>query len=246
MHTIELKDVSWSVRNHFWHAPREVLKGVSLSIDQGEVFGLVGLNNAGKTATIKIITGLLRPTRGSVRIFGMEVTELAVKKRIGFLPEVPYFYDHLTGYEFLRFHERLSGKRNDRTFVYDLLERMALKDAADVPLRLYSRGMLQRIGFAQALVGDPDLLILDEPLNGLALIDQRGMKRSILDAKQRGKTTFFTSRILQDVIEVADRIAVIRNGTITDAGHIGDIIGKDVIPEQTSLEQWIRTSTEHP
>jgi len=235
---IEIKDVHRSFRKHFWHQPKKVLDGVSLSINKGEVFGFLGPNGAGKTTTIKIITGLIRPTRGSVRIFGQDVDTLEVKKRIGFLPEAPYFYDYLTGYEFLRFHQQLSRYGIDRKYIFDLLTLMDLKDAVDVPLRHYSRGMLQRIGFAQVLINDPDLLILDEPLSGLDPIGRKEIKDQIMIEKKKGKTIFFSSHILPDAEEICDRIGIIMNGRILQVGALDDLLQSDVKTDEISLEQW--------
>jgi ABC-2 type transport system ATP-binding protein len=241
---IELMDIHRSFQKHFWHSPKEVLKGVSLTIRKGEVFGLLGLNGAGKTTIIKIMTGLLRPTKGTTRIFGMDVHELDVKKRIGFLPETPYFYEHLTGYEFLRFHEHLSGQRNDRVYVYDLLARMGLNESADTPLNRYSRGMLQRIGYAQACINDPDLLILDQPFDSLDPIRRREMKQHMLAARQKGKTIFFTSCILPDVAEICDRISVIQDGHVIKTGDLHALLDKKIKPEAIALEKWITMITE--
>ncbi|MBN2620342.1 ABC transporter ATP-binding protein [candidate division WOR-3 bacterium] len=240
---IELNDIHCSFQKHFWQRPQKALRGISLVTMKGEVFGLVGQNGAGKTTIIKIITGLLRPESGQVRIFGMDVHERAVKKRIGFLPETPYFYKHLTGYEFLRLHEHLSGQRNDRVYAYELLTRMGLKESTDVPLDNYSRDMLQRIGYAQACISDPDLLILDQPFDGLDPLHRREMKQHMLDAKKKGKTIFLTSCILPDIAGLCDRVGIIQDGLLIKTGDPGALLDKKINPDEITMEQWVRSIT---
>jgi ABC-2 type transport system ATP-binding protein len=183
---IELKDITRSFKSHFWQKKKQVLKGISLTIEKGEVFGFLGPNGAGKTTTIKIITGLIRPDSGRVTIFGQSVNSVSAKKRIGFLPESPYFYEHLTGYEFLKIHALLHDIKDYKPRVNGLLDRVGLKEAADLHLRKYSRGMLQRIGLAQALVSSPELLILDEPLTGLDPLGRKEIKDLIIEEKKKG------------------------------------------------------------
>jgi len=170
---IRIEDLHRSFKIHFWEKKKEILKGISFEVYKGEVFGFLGPNGAGKTTTIKSITGLIKPDKGRIEIFGYPPNTLEAKKRIGFLPESPYFYEHLSGYEFLKVHSMLCNKKTDKDMLLKLIDKVGLKKSADLPLRKYSKGMLQRIGIAQALVGDPDLLILDEPLPGLTLLAER-------------------------------------------------------------------------
>ncbi|UCD19300.1 MAG: ABC transporter ATP-binding protein [candidate division WOR-3 bacterium] len=235
---ITLENITRSFRNHFWQRSREVLKGISLDIQKGEVFGFLGPNGAGKTTTIKIITGLIRPDSGCATIFGLHPNSLAAKRRIGFLPESPYFYEHLTGYEFIKIHAMLSGSNDEEDDVMHLVERVGLADARDVQLRSYSRGMLQRIGIAQALVGSPDLLILDEPLTGLDPIGRKDIKDLILEEKDKGTTIFFSSHILPDAEAVCDRVGIIIEGQMREVGRLNDVLKRDIETDAITLEEW--------
>jgi ABC-2 type transport system ATP-binding protein len=235
---IELKNISRSFKSHFWQSKKEILKDVSLEITKGEIFGFLGPNGAGKTTTIKIITGLLRPDSGSIRIFGHPANTLEAKKRIGFLPESPYFYGHLTGYEFLNIHGRLGNVKDHKHVTNDLLHKVGIDYAADLPLRKYSRGMLQRIGIAQALISEPDLFILDEPLSGLDPIGRKEIKELIIEQKNKGKTVFFSSHILPDAEALCDRIGIIINGKVVHIGKLKDILKKGTKTDEITLEEW--------
>ncbi len=235
---IELKNICRSFKSHFWQRKKEVLKDVSLEITKGEIFGFLGPNGAGKTTTIKIITGLIRPDSGSVKIFGHSANTLEVKKRIGFLPESPYFYQHLTGYEFLKISARLSNQKNCKSSILGLLEKVGLKHAVRLQLRKYSRGMLQRIGIAQTLVAEPELLILDEPLTGLDPIGRKEIKDIILEQKAKGNTVFFSSHILPDAEAVCDRIGIIIDGQIKKVGELNKLLKKGLKTDEITLEDW--------
>ena len=178
---IDLNGICRSFKSHFWQKQKEVLKDVTLKVRKGEIFGFLGPNGAGKTTTIKIITGLIKADSGSVRIFNFPANTIDAKKRIGFLPESPYFYEHLTGYEFLNIHARMGNVKDHKTKTRHFLERVGLEHASDLSLFKYSRGMLQRIGIAQALITDPDLFILDEPLTGLDPIGRKEIKDLIIE-----------------------------------------------------------------
>jgi ABC-2 type transport system ATP-binding protein len=235
---IELKDITRSFKNHFWQKKKQVLKKISLTIAKGEVFGFLGPNGAGKTTTIKIITGLIKSDCGSVSIFGESVHSISAKKRIGFLPESPYFYEHLTGYEFLKIHALLHNIRDNKQRVHDLLARVGLNEAKDLHLRKYSRGMLQRIGIAQAIVGSPELLILDEPLTGLDPLGRKEIKDLIMEEKKKGTTIFFSSHILPDAEAVCDRIGIIIHGEIKEVGELRVLLGKGIKTDEITLEDW--------
>jgi ABC-2 type transport system ATP-binding protein len=235
---IELHGISRSFKNHFWQKHKLVLKHISLNIEKGEVFGFLGPNGAGKTTTIKVITGLLEPDAGRVSIFGNGVNSLAAKKKIGFLPEAPYFYEHLTGYEFLKIHGLLHDVQDYKPRVAELLHKVGLESARDLHLRQYSRGMLQRIGIAQALIGSPELLILDEPLTGLDPIGRKEMKDIILEEKTKGTTIFFSSHILPDAEAVCDRIGIIIDGEIKRVGALSELLRKGIKTDEISLEEW--------
>ena len=235
---IELYGISRSFKNHFWQKRKIVLKRIDLNIDKGEVFGFLGPNGAGKTTTIKVITGLLQPDSGRVSIFGEGVNSIVAKQKIGFLPEAPYFYEHLTGHEFLKIHAQLHDVTDFETRVDQLLKRVGLDEARDLRLRKYSRGMLQRVGLAQALIGSPELLILDEPLTGLDPIGRKEMKDIILEEKAKGTTIFFSSHILPDAEAVCDRIGIIIEGEIRRVGTLSELLRKGTKTDEISLEDW--------
>jgi ABC-2 type transport system ATP-binding protein len=235
---ISLENIHRSFKNHFWEKKKKILKGISLEVRQSEVFGFLGPNGAGKTTTIKVITGLLRADSGSAEVFGNPAGTIEAKKRIGFLPESPYFYEHLSGSEFLKIHAMLCNRHEKSNDVLRLLEKVGLANAADLQLRKYSRGMLQRIGIAQALIGDPDILILDEPLTGLDPIGRKEVKDLILEEKAKGKTIFFSSHILPDAEAVCDRIGIIIDGKIMAVGELKKLLKRDVKTDEISLEEW--------
>jgi ABC-2 type transport system ATP-binding protein len=195
-------------------------------VHQGEIFGYLGPNGAGKTTTLKLLTGLILPTAGSAHIMGRDLTDVAAKQHIGFLPENPYFYDYLTGREFLDFCGRLFGltasDRRDR--ISRLLRLTEMEEAADRQLRKYSKGMLQRLGLAQALVNDPLLVILDEPMSGLDPLGRKAMRDIILQLKAEGRTIFFSSHILPDVEVLCDRVGILVAGQLRDVGRLDQIL----------------------
>ena len=200
----------------------EILKGVDLTVRANEVVGLLGPNGAGKTTTVKVALGLMRPTSGTV---SLAVDGLG---DVGYLPENPYFYDYLTGAEFLRFCGRLCGVEGDGLDerVAGLLADVGLTQAAKVHLRKYSKGMLQRIGIAQALVNDPSLLLLDEPMTGLDPLGRIEVKRIIQRLHERGKTILFNSHILSDVAELCTGIAVMNGGRVVWSGNVQEALGE--------------------
>jgi len=222
---------------------KRVLHGISFRVREGEIFGFVGPNGAGKTTTLKVLMGLIRATRGSASILGCDVRQTAFRRHIGFLPENPYFYDFLTGREILHFYARLSGldrgQRPER--VERLLDWVGLSAAADARLRTYSKGMLQRIGIAQALVHDPDVVFLDEPMSGLDPIGRKEIRDLILRLRAEGKTVFMNTHILSDVEMLCDRVAIIVKGRIRYEGATGalqmqgqrqvDVVLSGVAPE---------------
>jgi ABC-2 type transport system ATP-binding protein len=240
---IEINDLYRSFKTHFWQKTSPALQGVSLKIQEGEIFGFLGPNGAGKTTTIKILTGLIKPDRGQVAVFGQPPRSREVRKRIGFLPELPYFYDHLSGFELLDLHARLVNLKTPHTRINDLLAKVGLKDAGAKRIRSYSRGMLQRLGCAVALLGDPDLLILDEPLSGLDPIGRKEIKDLIFEQKTRKRTVFLSSHILPDVEEICDQIGVIVMGRIVKVIGLADLL-KEAGPE-ANLEDWFIKMVKH-
>ncbi len=198
----------------------------SFVVREGETFGLLGPNGAGKTTTMKVLVGLAFKTAGVLRVFGEDVPSRRAAARIGFLPETPYFYEYLKPLEFLDFYARLFGleaaERHKRS--KDLVERVGLSDAIDKPLRKFSKGMLQRIGLAQALINDPDLLILDEPMTGLDPIGRKEVRDLLMDLRRRGKTIVFSSHILSDVEMLCDRVTILRRGRVIADGTLEELL----------------------
>jgi ABC-2 type transport system ATP-binding protein len=211
-----------TVRVGFRRRPVAILKGVDLTVGTNDVYGLLGPNGAGKTTTVKVALGLMRPSSGSV--------ELGVPglSHVGYMPENPYFYDYLSGREFLGFCARLFGleaaARHER--VEQLLRDVGLAEAAGTHLRKYSKGMLQRIGIAQALVNDPELVLLDEPMTGLDPVGRVEVKRIIERLHERGKTVMFNSHILSDVHELCSRIAIMRTGRVVWQGAVDEALAE--------------------
>ena len=207
------------------------LDHLDLEVEQGEIFGFLGHNGAGKTTTIKLLLGLLFPTAGRAWILGRPIEDVSVKQHVGFLPEAPYFYEYLTAEEFLTFYGQLFGldpaslvKR-----VGELLEMVGLADAHRLPLRKFSKGMLQRIGLAQALINDPALVILDEPMSGLDPIGRRDVRDIILGLKGEGKTVFFSTHILPDVEMICDRVGILVKGRLRAVGTVHELVGTSAV-----------------
>ena len=208
---------------------KRVLHGVSFDVHEGEIFGFVGPNGAGKTTTLKVLMGLIKATAGHASILGHDVTESRFRQHIGFLPENPYFYDHLTGREILTFYATLSGvpkpQRAER--VAQLLDWVGLSQAADTRLRTYSKGMLQRVGIAQAIVHDPDIVFLDEPMSGLDPIGRKEIRDLILRLNGEGKTIFMCTHILSDVEMLCHRVAIIVKGEIRYVGSSEEFLASE-------------------
>lgn len=206
------------------------LKDLNLSIQKGEIFGLLGPNGAGKTTTLKILMGIHYPTGGSARIMGKPLGDPGVKSRIGFLPENPYFYDYLTGWEFLDFYAQLygMGKSRRRRKIMELLDQVGLGHAANRPLRGYSKGMTQRIGLAQALLNDPEIVFLDEPQSGLDPMGRKEVRDLIFSLRDQGKTVFFSSHILSDAEMICDRVGILHRGELKSLGQLGELLSKNV------------------
>jgi ABC-2 type transport system ATP-binding protein len=204
------------------------LEGLDLEVSSGEVFGFLGPNGAGKTTTMKILMGLIYPTSGRARLFGKPLGDVDVKHRIGFLPESPYFYDYLTADEFLFFYGQLFGMPGAelKRRIDELLTLVGLEKSRSLRLRRFSKGMLQRVGLAQALINDPQLVILDEPMSGLDPIGRKAVRDLILHLKEQGKTVFFSTHILSDVETVCNRVGILINGRLREIGSVEELLGR--------------------
>ena len=229
---VQTHQLSKVYRTGFWLNQKiESLKACSLTVHAGETFGLLGPNGAGKTTLLKLLLGITRPTSGSGKLLGQPLGDRAVKQRIGYLPENPYFYHHLTGWEFLEFTAGLFQipRSIQRQRIPELLDLVGLAKSAAVKklMRQYSKGMLQRVGMAQALINDPDLVFLDEPMSGLDPKGRYQIREIILSLKSQQKTIFFNSHVLSDVEKICDRIAILNQGDLLCMGSLEALLGTD-------------------
>ena len=210
----------------FFRKRVEAVKNASFSVKRGEIFGLLGPNGAGKTTTIKSILRLIFPSAGEIRIFGRSADDREAAKRVGYMPENPYVYQYLKPLEFLDLCGRLTGipKVERRARSEAMVDRVGLRHAVDRPIGKFSKGMMQRIGLAQALLHDPELLILDEPMSGLDPIGRKEVRDVLLEQRARGKTLLFTSHILSDVELLCDRVVIMQRGEITSEGKVHDLL----------------------
>jgi ABC-2 type transport system ATP-binding protein len=228
---LSVEHLSKEYRTPFRRKRVRAVVDASFAVERGEIFGFVGPNGAGKTTTIRTLLGLIRPTAGTCRVFGAEVPARAARTHLGFLPEAPYFYDYLTPRELLDLAGRLSGVEASlrRRRADELLARVGLTEAADRPLRKFSKGMLQRAGLAQALVNDPELVVLDEPMSGLDPIGRKEVRDLILWLRESGKTVFFSTHILPDVEAICDRVAIIAGGRIQEVGPVASLLDASLL-----------------
>lgn len=248
---VEILELKKAYRTGFWLNQKVVpLKGCSLTVHQGETFGLLGPNGAGKTTLLKTLLGIVRPTSGRGLLLGQPLGDRATKQRVGYLPENPYFYDYLTGWELLQFAAGLfqipaSVQRQRIPQLLDLVG-IAQSAARKKQLRKYSKGMLQRVGMAQALINDPELVFLDEPMSGLDPMGRYQIREIILSLKAQGKTIFFNSHVLSDVEVICDRVAILAQGELICLGSLDALLGttntyqvkgKGGNPED--LKQWV-------
>jgi ABC-2 type transport system ATP-binding protein len=217
-------------RQGFWMRRVEAVKDVSFTVQTGQIYGFLGPNGAGKTTTIKMLTGLISPTSGSAAIFGEAVPSPKAMRRVGFLPENPYVYPYLTPREFVEMCARLSGlaPRDARRRSETVLDQVRISYAADRPVRRLSKGMLQRTGLAAALVADPELLILDEPMSGLDPVGRKEVRDLIVKERDNGRTIFFSTHILSDVEMLCDHVTILRQGNVVVTGRMAELLRKDV------------------
>ena len=239
MYAIEIQGLSKNYAVGFWKKQiRPALKSLELKVNVGETFGFLGPNGAGKTTTLKLLMGIIFPTAGSATILGKDLFDPEIKRKIGFLPEQPYFYDYLSAPELLDYYARLSGVPADlrRRRTADLLDRVGLGDVGNKQLRKFSKGMLQRVGIAQAIVHDPEVVFLDEPMSGLDPLGRHEVRELIQQLKDEGKTIFFSTHILSDAETLCDRVAVIHKGELRGVGVVNDF--RSSIAEKTEVV-WV-------
>ncbi|HVK69023.1 MAG TPA: ABC transporter ATP-binding protein [Polyangium sp.] len=234
---IEVRNLQKTFRVGFFARRVEAVKGVDFDVRRGEIFGFLGPNGAGKTTTIKMLTGLIKPTGGEAFLFGARVPSAEARRRIGFLPENPYVYPYLTPREFITLCGRLSGLAGavlaSRTQA--MLAKVGIAYAADRPVRRLSKGMLQRTGLAAALVSDPELLVLDEPMSGLDPVGRKEVRDLILEERAAGRTIFFSTHILSDVEAMCDRVAILREGRVVVRGALRKLLRGDVLRTDVTL-----------
>ncbi len=226
MPAIEILGLEKTYRVGFWRKrPKRALHPLHLTVEDGEIFGFLGPNGAGKTTTLKLMMGLMFPSSGSARIMGHEWTDPQVKAQIGFLPEQPYFYDHLSAHELLEYYGQLSGvsAKDRKRRVEEVLQRVGLCDIRGVQLRKFSKGMLQRVGIGQAILHDPKLVFFDEPMSGLDPMGRREVRDLMEQLKNEGKTVFFSTHILSDAEALCDRVAIIHRGELRGVGRVADL-----------------------
>ena len=234
---IEVRDLTKTYRTPFRRRKVEALRGVTFSVKRGHIFGFVGPNGAGKTTTIRTLMGLIKPTSGSASIAGKAIPSRAARQRVGFLPESPYFYDYLTVGELLDLAGRLFGIPKDvrKKRANELIETVGLDRARSQSLKKFSKGMLQRAGLAQALMNDPEIVVLDEPMSGLDPIGRKEVRDLMLGLRDQGKTVFFSTHILGDVEAITDDIAIIARGQLQAQGTPDELVKKTLQGTEISV-----------
>ena len=224
---VEINSLTKDYEVGFWRKRKvRALDGLSVTVNQGEIFGFLGANGAGKTTTLKLLMTLIFPTAGSAQILGHDIADVSMHSRIGYLPENPYFYDYLSALEFLDFCGRIFGysQAERARRAKDLLSRVRLDESKwNTHLRKFSKGMLQRVGLAQALINDPEIVFLDEPMSGLDPIGRREVRDLIAALRQEGKTVFMCSHILSDIEVLCDRVAILKGGHLAQVGSLDEL-----------------------
>lgn len=240
---IQVEDLQKTYRSGFLLRPKKALSGVSFHVPKGVIYGFIGPNGAGKSTTIKLLTGLLRKDSGKILVGGRDPSEVESRRHLGYSPEQPYFYDYLTGRELMRFYGRLcglSGSLLEERVDWALSLLNADKDWINRRLRTYSKGMMQRVGIAQAILSKPDLLILDEPMSGLDPVGRRDVREAILSLNREGVTVFYSSHLLSDVETISHRVAMIVGGRIVREGTVDDFTSN------ASAEYHVHVATDIP
>jgi ABC-2 type transport system ATP-binding protein len=256
MPIIEINNLTKDYEVGFWRKRKvRALDGLSLTVEPHQIFGFLGANGAGKTTTLKLLMRLIFPTGGSARILGHDISEVSMHARIGYLPENPYFYDYLTAREFLIYSGELFGldKSVRTTRAEQLLSRVNLdRKSWDRQLRKFSKGMLQRVGLAQALVNDPEIVFLDEPMSGLDPVGRREVRDLIAALRGEGKTVFMCSHILSDIEVLCDSVAILKGGRVGRSGSLDELRGQQtsvieilaIGPDATALQQMLTNSAQ--
>jgi len=239
MNVVKVEGLAKTFKKPFTGKKVEAVRGVSFEVHAGEIFGFLGPNGAGKTTTLKMLTGLIAPTRGSAWILGIPAPSPVAMGRVGFLPENPYVYPYLTPREFVSLCGRLNGLGGAKlaSSVEAVLERVGMAYAADRAVRALSKGMLQRVGLAAALVHEHELLILDEPMSGLDPVGRKEVRDLILEERKAGRTVFFSSHILSDVEMLCDRVCILRKGEVVVAGKMTELLRADVRRSEITLNE---------
>ena len=239
MPAVEITNLTKDYEVGFWRKRKvRALDNLSLSIEEHQIFGFLGANGAGKTTTLKLLMRLIFPTSGSARILGRDIQDVPMHRRIGYLPENPYFYDYLTARELVEYCGELFGlaAAERRKRAADLLARVGLDEKRwDTQLRKFSKGMLQRVGLAQSLVNDPELVFLDEPMSGLDPVGRREVRDLIASLRDEGKTVFMCSHILSDIEVLCDRVAILKRGRLAQEGYLDELRARPDDPHQMEV-----------
>ncbi|MBS1963933.1 MAG: ABC transporter ATP-binding protein [Bdellovibrionales bacterium] len=234
---LEINEVCQSFRTGFWMKNAEVLDRITFTVPKRSIFGFLGPNGAGKTTLIHLITGIKRPVSGTLKLNGVDTHLAAAKRMIGYLPERPYFYDHLTGEALLTFFGRLTGMTESEiaTRIPVVLEEVGMTHARKLVLKKYSKGMLQRIGIAQAMIHNPEFLVLDEPMSGLDPVGRKEIRELILRLAREGRTIFFSSHVIPDVESICDSVAMIRKGKLIGCGSVAQFLARERNPVEVAF-----------
>lgn len=209
------------------------IKNINLSIYRGEIFGLLGLNGAGKTTLMKTLLGLLQPTSGEIKILGDSINNIKIRQHIGYMPELPYFPKYLKAYEIMEYFADIFNIKDKKSKIFQVLELIGLKGKEYTKIKEFSKGMQSRLGMAQALINDPDILFLDEPMSGLDPLGYKEMRDVLINLNKQGKTIFFNTHILSEVEKICDRIAIMHKGNLSDIKNV-----KLIIKKYKSLESY--------
>lgn len=234
---LEVSQVNQMFRSGFWMKRVQVLHEVSLQVPERSIFGFLGANGAGKTTLIHLIVGLRKPTSGKVMLRGIDSTDARSRSRIGYLPERPYFHEHLTGDDLLKYFGALAGMKKSAIMerIPKVLSAVDMSAARNVELRRYSKGMLQRIGIAQAILHDPEFLVLDEPMSGLDPLGRKEMRELIVNLASEGRTVFFSSHVIPDVEAICDQVGLIQKGKLIGCGSIGKFLAQGPIQTEVAF-----------